>query len=103
MKYVLTYTFNLELQFDGELGYDEVTKRFSRFIASLPDWVVEDNSQFGRNIPPYNPDSDKHLLSFTLAFRDYSFLEQGLLLLNAYCILHYMTPDEWPIISTHAT
>lgn len=100
MKYVLTYTFDLELQFDGELEYEQVTKRFSRFIASLPDWVVEDNTQFGRNIPAYHPDSDNYLLSFTLAFRDYEFLQQGLLLLNAYCTLHYMKPDEAPIIST---
>ena len=101
MKYVLTYTFDIEMSFDGADEYEQITKRFSMFIASLPDWVVDNhNAQFGRNIPPYNPNADKYLIAFTLTFRDYSFLQQGLQLLNAYCILHYIEPDEAPIISS---
>ena len=100
MKYQLTYSFDIYGLYVDEQDYNTITKKLSFLVASLGDYMIEDNQQFGRNIPPYDETVEKCIIKFRLSFRDFGFLEEGLKFLNAYCILHYMEEDESPFITT---
>ncbi len=100
MKYLLTYSFDISGLYVTEQDFETVTKKMSYLVAALGDYMIEDNLQFGRNIPPFDPNCNSCIIKFNVVFNDFSLLQEGIKFFNSFCIMHYIKEDESPIINS---